>query len=144
MATDWGAVLVSGIDFSGGLQNNTANPNYISAPVKGNGLLNKSNGLHSIQIQTTNFTGNIQIEATLDKNANTAVWIPVNLTDTESGAVSKSLAFSIPQAVPGNYYSGSITTQINKFYSIVGQYAWIRANVSVISGGILQSIKLAF
>ena len=139
--TDWGSVLISGLDYHGGLENASKPSSVIGPEVRGNGLLRRSNGLHVFQIQTSNFTGNVQIEATLDKDPNVGPWVAIPLYNAINGQTVTELSFVGP--VP-NTSGSDCPIQLNNIYSSVGQYAWLRANVSAISGGILQSIKVNF
>jgi hypothetical protein len=142
--TDWGEVLVSGFSYSGGLENALdKNTSYISPPVKGDGLIHRASGQHTIQIHTINFSGNISIDATMDRDPASGAWLPVQLTDTQSGNVVTSLNFLYPIPVPGVPNSGK-TVQINKFYMAVGQYSWLKANISNVTNGTVDSIKIAF
>jgi len=139
--TDFGSVLVSGLEYEGGLENKTHIKQFTSNPVKGPGL-EKYTGSGTIQIHTINLTGNIQIEATLSKDSNCGPWVIIPLTNTMNSNVSTVLNFVFPNPVPG--ISSSALIQTNNFYSIVGQYAWLRANVWGISTGSVELVKLSF
>jgi len=142
--TDWGEVLVSGFGYDSGLQNaNAHQTSYISPPCKGDGLVHRASGQHTIQIHTINFSGNIAIWATMDKDPNSGAYLPVQLTDTQTGNVSTSLSYVYPVNGTGTQGSGK-TVQINKFYTAIGQYAWLYANISGVKGGFVDSIKIAF
>jgi hypothetical protein len=142
--TAFGEVIISGLDYEGGFGTNTSKvPNFISQPVKGDGLVNRSNGQHTVQIITSNLTANVAIEATLNRNPNNAVWIPVQLVSGMDGSSTNNLVFNYLPLVPGIQESGKpIIT--NKFYTITGKYSWLRANISNISHGRIESIKIAF
>jgi len=140
--TDFGAVLVSGLGIQ--IQNaNVHTPDFISQPVRGDGLVHRASGFHTLQVHTINFTGNVTIEGSLSRDRDAGPWTPVVMTDTVTGEAFTSLDFLFVYPVPGVPYTGK-TIRINKFYSIVGQYAWLRANVVNIKTGLLDSIKLAF
>ena len=142
--TDFGEVLVSGLNYNGSIENEpTKQSSYISEPKKGDGLVHRASGQHTIQIHTINFSGNIVIEGTLNRDPWTATWIPVPLTNSMFGNTTTDLGFVYQNPVPGVPYSGK-TVQLNNFYIASGQYAWLRANISNISNGIVDSIKLAF
>jgi len=142
--TDFGNVLISGLDYDGGIGTNTTKvSNFISHPVKGAGLVNRSNGQHTIQIIASNLTANVAIEATLNKYPNIGPWIPVELVSGMDGSSVSNLVFDYTPLVPGIQESGKPVVT-NKFFTITGQYAWLRANVSNMSHGIIQSIKLSF
>ncbi len=142
--TDWGEVLVSGFSYSGGLQNaNTCQTSYVSPPVKGDGLVHRASGQHTIQIHTINFTGNISIYATMDKDSNSGAWLPVQLTNTQTGQVSTVLNYLYNTPIPSASNS-SETIQTNQFFIAFGQYAWLQANISNVSNRIVDFIKIAF
>ena len=142
--TDFGEVMVSGLNYYGSIENgNTKISQFTSSPVKGDGLVHRASGQHTIQIHTINFTGNIVIEGTLDRNPLTTNWLPVPLTNTMFENTTTDLEFFYQNPVPGVPYSGK-TVQLNNFYIASGQYAWIRANISNISNGIVDSIKISF
>lgn len=127
---DWGVILVNGLNHE--TQDwPTANANlYISQPVKGAGLIHRSNGVHTIQIWTHKFTGNITFEATLDLNPECATFLPIPITNTVDGNSTTQLSYC--------------NANVNTFFTATGQYAWIQANISNIQYGLIQTIKLAF
>lgn len=141
--TDWGEVLVSGLDYYGELPWQGNNYNYLSKPVKGDGLVHRASGYHTIQIHTINFSGTITIEATLSRDPAQGPWLPIPLTNTATGEVFTSLPFQFVYPVPGVPYSGK-TLETNQFFSAVGQYAWLRANITNISAGKCELIKIAY
>lgn len=140
--TDFGIVMVSGLDFRGGVGNESKKPTHISEPVKAAGLSPKAGGFQTMQIQTTNFTGNIVIEASLSRDSSSGPWVSIPLTNTITGDSDEQLVFHNNLSVVGT--PNFISNNTNTFYTITGQYAWLRANVSNISDGILSSIKLSY
>lgn len=140
--SDFGLVIVSGLDFHGGIGNESHIPNYISDAVKAAGLSAKAGGFQTMQVQTTNFTGNIKLEASLSKDPNNGPWVSIPIINTLTGDSSTQLTFKNNLSVVGTPNFTSNNT--NAFYTITGQYAWLRANISNISDGILSSIKLSY
>lgn len=144
---DFGEIFVSGLDFFGDKQifnhgngynasNNvvvTGNV-YITKPIMGDGLVQRSNGVHTLFVDTTNFTGNIQIEATIGKDPINSSYLPVNVVSTVDSAIYPQLTY--------NNRNGTGNT--TSFYTITGQYSWLRANISGIQTGILNLLKLAY
>jgi len=141
--TDWGEVLISGLSYSGGVGNVSKTTQYLSQPVKANGLVNRSNGQHTLQVHCINFTGNIQIEATLSKDPTVGPWVVIPLTNTMNNQVTTAINLSFAPEVP-ELPPSIPTVNFNQFYSIVGQYAWIRANVTNILSGSVELVKLGF
>jgi hypothetical protein len=142
--TDFGAILVSGFSYTAGIENQPIHQStYISNPVKGDGLTHRSSGQHTIQIHTINANCCISIDATLDQDPCSNAWLPIPLTNTASGNISTVLNYVFTPPVPGVPYSGK-TIELNQFFMAIGQYAWLRANISCMSNGIVDSIKVAF
>src|ERR1039457_2611221 len=142
--TDFGEVMVSGLNYYGSVENqHTKQTSFVSPPCKGDALVHRASGQHTIQIHTINFNGNISIEGTLDRYSNTGAWLPVQLTNTMTSNVATDLGYIYTIPVPGVPYSGK-TIELNQFFIATGQYAWLRANISNISNGIVDSIKLSF
>jgi len=140
---DWGEVLVAGLNYRGSLPPATNITEYTSRPAKGDGLVHRASGQHTMQIVTINFSGDITIEATLDRDPGNALWLPATLTDSMTGEQFTTLHFQFIMPVPGVPYSGN-TMAISKFYKIIGQYAWFRAVITNISTGQVDLIKLAY
>jgi len=142
--TDWGSVMVSGLSYKGGIENAPINQSsYVSPPTKGDGLVHRASGQHTIQIHTINASATISIEATLDQNPSSGAWLPIPLTNTLTGQTSTDLNYVFTPPVPGVPYSGK-TIELNQFFIATGQYAWLRCNVSNISNGLIDSVKLSF
>lgn len=142
--TDWGSVLVSGYGWGDSIEDSPKHvTQFTSNPVKGDGFVHRASGQHTIQVHTVNFSGNIAFEATMGRDPNIGPWVQVPVTNTLSSDVYQNLQFQYDIPVPGIPSSGK-TLELNDFYYIVGNYTWIRANVSNISGGDIMSIKLAF
>lgn len=145
--TDFGQTLISGLDYFGGMigTNTTKISNFVSEPKKGDGLVNRSNGQHTLQIKTSNLTANIQIEATLSKNPECGPWIPVQLINGMTGLITIQLNYNYAPNITTNntqYCGQSLKT--NDFYNITGNYAWLRANISNMSHGRIESIKISY
>jgi hypothetical protein len=142
--TDYGEVLVSGLSFGGSVEDQpTKQTSYISEPVKGDGLVHRASGLHTIQIHTINTTADIMFEATLDRDPCSTAWIPISITNTSTGNISTVLHYVYNSSVP-NIPSSGKTIELNEFFTAQGQYAWIRVNISNISNGIIDGIKVSF
>ena len=144
--TDFGEVLVSGVSYGSGigLENcPTKLTSYLSKVVKGDGLVHRASGMHTIQIHTINLNANIVIEGTLDQNPNSGAWLPVPLTNTFTGNTTTTLVYDFVLPVPHIPSSGK-TKDTTQFFIASGQYAWLRANISNMSIGIVDSIKLSF
>jgi hypothetical protein len=107
--------------------NPTAN-SYVSMPVIGDGILHRASGKHTLYVHTMHFTGNVVIEATMGADSNIGPYLTIPITNTMYGNSIDTLNFS--------------NTTTHDFYTILGQYTYIRANVQSMSAGILASITL--
>ena len=142
--SDFGETMVSGFSFRGSVEGgNTHVTAFVGDPVVGDGLRHRASGFHTLQVNTINFSGNIAIEATMSRDPLAGPWLPVSLTALTDGTVYPNLQFVFDCPVPGIPSSGK-TVELNNFYSVLGQFTWLRANVSNVSNGIISSIKVAF
>jgi hypothetical protein len=131
---DFGETLVSGLCHRINQRNYNGGNVYISEPVKGDGLVHRSNGQHTLFVRTINFTGNISFEGTLDLNPDCATYVIVPVVNPIDNTSNVQLNFD-HRAGTGNSHT---------FYSLTGQFSWIRANISNIAFGSIDSIKIAF
>lgn len=83
---------------------------------KGDGYYGRSDGLHTVQYNLSEFTGTIIIEGTLEVNPNDNDWFSVH-----------------------SYVAAQETD--NKIVSFTGNYVWIRAKI-IYTDGTLNSITL--
>jgi hypothetical protein len=84
---------------------------------RGDGYYSRSDGLHTAQYSLTEFTGTVNIQATLSIDPTTDDWFTVY---TQAYSTS----------------SGSFVT------NFTGNYVWIRAHISNWASGAVNSIKL--
>jgi hypothetical protein len=141
--SDFGTVMISGLDFYGGFGTNVSQlADYTSEAYKADGLVHRSNGNHTIQISASNLTANISILGTLSRNPDDGVWFEVPLVDS-NGNITENLSFTYTPSVPNIPESGP-AVNTNEFYTATGQYSWLKAQVTGMSHGIIQYIKLAY
>lgn len=141
--TDWGCVLISGLDYRGMLPLQGNIQDWLSEPAKADGLVHRANGNHTLQIHTINLSAVITIEGTLDLDPENGLWLTVPLVNSVTNNTVLSLPFVFVMPVPGVPYSGK-TTETNQFFFVQGQYAWLRCRVSNISTGQVDLVKLAY
>lgn len=79
--------------------------------VKGAGFYGMGNGLHTVQIQITNFTGDVNIQATLATDPQEEDWFNV-------------------------YQFGSSNASENFTNNFTGNFVWVRAVVTYTAGNI--------
>lgn len=78
---------------------------------KGDGYYSRSDGIHTVQYNYSNFTGTISIQATLEVNPQEADWFTVHT------------------------YTASQETN-TKISNFTGNYVWVRAKITYTSGTI--------
>lgn len=109
-------------------------PVFITQPVMGDGLVHRANGQHTLFAQTTSFTGNIVIEATIGLDPANSTYLPVDIVNTVDGNTYSQITC----------ISGNGNGNVRSFFTITGQYSWIRANISNIQTGRVELLKVAF
>lgn len=114
--------------------------NVTGPSVPGDGYYNRSDGIHTVQWSVVNFIGKITIQASLHKEPADSDWFDVPLgslieysIDT-TGKVSQTPIRSI------SYTESTTGSFVNNF---IGNYVWVRANVSNWTSGSVTSILLS-
>lgn len=110
---------------------------YISDRVKGDGYFGSSDGLHSFQIQTSNFIGKIEIQASLALEPSTSDWVTVRLGSNTYSVDTTGLITT--DSVTTITYTTS--TSVVKTYNAVGNFVWLRGKISEFTQGSVNSIK---
>lgn len=110
---------------------------YTSHPLKGDGYYGSSDGLHTVQIKTTNFIGKIVVQATLEVTPTETDWFDVNLeSDTNivdtTGSSTKKIQIELVYTQP---------TTLFKIYNFEGNFVHVRVKVSNFAQGILNEIR---
>ena len=83
--------------------------------------------------------------ATLDAQLQNANWVQVPFVSTVDGGINEVLFFNTwPYNTPTEKAYMGTSNITNSFYTVTGQFAWIKAQVSNISWGAINSIKIAF
>lgn len=108
---------------------------------KGAGFYGMGDGFHSVQIQVTNFTGIIKIQGTLASDPTESDWLDINLND--NGEYHVDTTGLISQVGLLHQIDLANSTH-NKVYNFVGNFVWIRANVSTWTAGHIDRIMLNF
>jgi len=130
---NFGQTMVSGLQyyipqrgFPGG-QNGSAT--FMSEPITCDGLVHRSNGVHTIQIKTIAFSGDIQFYATLDADPCSATYVPIYPTPSVANSAA-TLSFA------------NIST--NQFFTITGQFSWMKCSVNNIKQGAIEYIRVTY
>ena len=114
--------------------------NVTGPSVPGDGYYNRSDGIHTVQWSITNFIGKIKFQAALHNDPTDEDWFDIPLgslldyTVDTTGKVSTSTVNSIT-------YTESTTGSF--VYNFIGNYIWIRVNVSEWTTGSVLSILLS-
>lgn len=111
---------------------------HYSEKLKGDGYYGRSDGLHTVQFNLSEFVGKLSIQGTLSVNPTDEDWFFANL-GTGSMSVDTTGLLS-EEHLPQIEYLSETTN--SKLYNFTGNYVWVRAVVSNWSAGSINSIKL--
>lgn len=109
-----------------------------SEKVKGDAYFGQSDGLHTVVVNLNGFTGTVKIQGSLETTPGDNDWFDIELgtddfvVDT-SGLVTKQAAESLVYNV--------VETSM-KSYNAVGNFVWLRANISSWASGTISSIEM--
>lgn len=96
---------------------------FTSDPIKAVGYYQGRGGLSTVVFRIESFVGEITIEATLDADPATAVWVPV--ADFGSGGSDNSSTDIYP-------------------VNVLGNYSWMRATVTGFEAGIIDKVTVTY
>jgi hypothetical protein len=111
---------------------------------KGDGYYGRTDGLHTVQINTTGFTGAVSFQGTLEIDPGEQDWSTIFINDVNSntlgsvdttGAVVQSAGTTI-SALDLTNNTGSLN------YNFTGNYVWVRARITDWTQGIVNSIYM--
>jgi len=110
---------------------------YLTDKVKGDGYFSNADGFHTVQVQTNNFVGKIEIQGTLNTDPSSNDWFNVEL-GTNSYSVDTTGLVS-----PTNitYVQYTTATTLIKSYNFTGNLVWVRSKISNFTEGSITSIK---
>lgn len=111
---------------------------YIGDRVKGDGYYNGSGGFHTIQLQTTEFIGKFEIQATLASEPTPADWFTVELGSQNSQSVDTSGLLNSVNITSVQFLSATTTV---KNYNFIGNFIWVRPKISEFTEGTVNGIK---
>lgn len=112
--------------------------------VKGDGYYGRTDGLHTIQTNTTGFTGKITLQGTLELNPEEGDWSTITIADSNktvlgtvdtTGAVTQSGGSSVSLLELENE-TGSLN------YNFTGNYVWVRAKITDWTQGVINSVMM--
>ncbi len=110
---DFGFTIVS--DLGANIKQNgyDGGTSFTSKAIPGDGQLHRSNGLHTIMVSTDNFTGNIILQASIEKTPEN--FSNISLTNIVDGSTVEKLIFN--------------DDSVHNIYQIIGSYYWLRIKV---------------
>jgi len=114
-----------------------------SDKVQGDGYYGRSDGFHTVQINLTDFSGDITLEGSLALTPTDEDWFTIELssTSTVAGTVDTTGAVSTGSTVTVSSLSYADETSNNNF-NFVGNFVWIRAQVADWTNGSIGSILM--
>jgi hypothetical protein len=111
---------------------------YISDRIKGDGYYGGSGGFHTVQIQTSEFIGRFEMQASLASEPSPTDWFSVELGSPTSQSVDTS---GLSNDANITYVQYSTATTVVKTYNFTGNFVWVRAKISEFIEGTINGIK---
>lgn len=114
--------------------------NVTGPSLPGDGYYNRSDGIHTVQWTITDFVGKIKIQAALSNTPAEADWFDVSLGSLTEYAVDTTGKVSTVLTQSVSYVESTTGSFVHNF---IGNYVWIRANVSEWTSGSVISILMS-
>jgi hypothetical protein len=111
---------------------------YIGNRVKGEGYYNGSGGFHTIQLQTTQFIGKFEMQASLASEPVSADWFTVELGSQNNQSVDTSGLLNEVNITSIQFQSATTTI---KTYNFIGNFIWVRPKISEFTAGTVNGIR---
>ena len=112
---------------------------YTSEKIKGDVYYGRSDGLHTVVWQLTDFVGTITIQAALTLDPTNNDWVTIRLGSGNSGSVDTTGLVSSASVSSLTYNSATTTTAA---YNFTGNFVWIRATITNWTAGSVNSVKV--
>lgn len=100
---------------------------FISDKARGDGYFGNSDGFHSVQLQTTNFIGKIEIQGTLSVDPTVSDWFSLNLQNNFTTSTSTLI------------YNTGTTTVLG--YNFIANTVWVRCKISEFTQGTVNFVR---
>ena len=120
--------------------NNDDVKNVTGPSVPGDGYYNRSDGIHTVQWSISDFVGRIKIQAALSQTPVESDWFDISLGSPSEYTVDTTGKVSTASIIPVSYTEATTGSFV---YNFIGNYVWIRANVSNWTAGSVISILLS-
>lgn len=111
---------------------------FIGDKVKGDGYYNGSGGFHTVQLQTSEFIGKFEMQATLASEPTSADWFTVELGSQNNQSVDTSGLLNEVNITSVQFQSATTTV---KTYNFIGNFVWVRPKISEFIEGTVNGIK---
>jgi len=113
---------------------------------KADGYFGRSDGFHTVQINLTEFTGEIAFQGSLAITPSDTDWFSVEISSTTDTTVaSVDTTGAITSATTTTLSSVSLSDESSNLnYNFTGNYVWIRAVVTNWTSGSIKSILMNF
>lgn len=114
--------------------------NITGPSVPGDGYYNKSDGIHTVQWSVSEFIGKFKLQAALSKEPTESDWFDISF-----GSITEYTVDTTGKVSTVNTHSVSYTesTTGSFVYNFIGNYVWIRVNVSEWTSGSVISVLLS-
>ncbi len=106
------------------MTNTGPNHNLTGDAKRGDSFFGRTDGLHTVQITVTNFTGRFGLQATLAVEPVEADWFDINLNANNNvSSASPLISFPINPAAP----TGATGDDATQAFTFIGNFVWLRA-----------------
>lgn len=116
----------------------------IGDKVKGDGFYGRTDGLHTVQTNTTGFSGNITFQGSLELDPGDSDWSTIFIDDTNASVLGTVDTTGAVLQSGGNAVSAleleNKTGSLN--YNFTGNFVWIRAVITGWTQGVVNSIYM--
>ena len=111
---------------------------------KGDGYYGRTDGLHTVQINTTGFTGAVSFQGTLEIDPGEQDWSTIFINDVNSNTLgSVDTTGAVVQSAGTTISALDLTNKTGSLnYNFTGNYVWVRARITDWTQGIVNSIYM--
>lgn len=106
------------------MTNTGRNHNLVGSPVRGDGYYGSTDGIHTVQVIYSNFTGSFGVQGTLATEPTESDWFYINL-NSYANTSSESPFVTLPKNPLAP--TGRIGDNGTQAFTFVGNFVWLRA-----------------
>lgn len=108
------------------MTNTGPNHNLVGDAKRGDSFFGRTDGLHTVQLTVTNFTGSFGLQATLATEPVEADWFDINLNANQNvSSASPLISFPVNPAEPTNV--SGFGDDATLAFTFIGNFVWLRA-----------------